>query len=101
MNKLLLALNNYQEKAGLTTCELADRIGLHFATLYRLKQGSRGAGTKVLRALNQIPQLRKAVSEFISGDNTSLKLHQKRYKPFLGRVRGWVRAILSRDITIR
>ena len=100
MKQLIEAINNYQEKTGLSTCKLANKLGLHFATLYRLKQEKRGAGTKVLRALNQIPELRGAVNEFISGNNTPPASSKTSLGQNLRTFRDRVIHFLSRDIQI-
>ena len=102
MSKLIQALNKYQEKTGLSTCELAAKLGLHFGTLYRLKEGSRNPGAKTLKAIiQQFPELKGAINDFLLGDNIPPVLFQS-YLPhqILGRVRRWARQLLSKDIEV-
>ena len=93
-DKLIIALDKYQKQAGLSTCKLAHKVGLNFTTLYRIKAGERGAGTKVLRALSQILELRGAINEFISSGNTPPASHQtslsQKIRGARGKVIQWV-----------
>lgn len=93
MNELKQAIRQYELKAGITTCELAEELGLHFATLYRILSGTRNPGVRVLRALATIPELRQAVNDFIGDKQKSL---WQRQNGKLGRFRGWLRELLGR-----
>jgi len=100
-NNLVLAINNYQEKTGLTTSELANKLGLHLSTLYRLKQGNRNPGNKVYRAIcQQIPELRGAINESLVGGNTPSASHHSVLGQNLRAFRRWLKQLVSHDIVV-
>lgn len=54
MNKLIDAIDRYQEEHELSDRQFANLIGLHPSTLSKLKSGSRNPGARFLKALARV-----------------------------------------------
>lgn len=104
MNQLIEALSKYQQGAGLSTCQLANKLGINFTHLYRLKSGERTPGAKVIRAIvRHLPQLKGDALISLS-NNHPPERHETHQNGKLRRFRGWLRGLVRKflytDISI-
>jgi len=78
------ALEEYQAELGLSTEELAGRLGVCEATLSLVKSGKREPGAKLLRALarNFPDEMHDAIWLYLSGQEYKPETTAKKLSPF-------------------
>ena len=78
MDELLEAIDRYQERNHLTDNQFSIQIGLVPSTISRIKSGQRQPGSRVLKAIAQIPELKDVCFDYITGNGHSSRVRRGR-----------------------